>query len=63
MCSINIKVGTITSSSVASAMHSALSAHGWQPKQDADAARMFEGPDNGLSKCKDWTLEENRLMK
>jgi len=44
-------------------MHSALSAYGWQLKQDADAARMFEGPDNGLSKCKDWTLEENRLMK
>ena len=35
----------------------------WQLKQDADAARMFEGPDNGLSKRKDWTLEKNRLMK
>ncbi len=35
----------------------------WQLKQDADAARMFEDPDNGLSKRKDWTLEKNRLMK
>ncbi len=35
----------------------------WQLKGDAQAAKMFKGSDNLLSKRKDWTLEKNKLMK
>jgi acetyl esterase/lipase len=35
----------------------------WQLKGDAQAAKMFKGNDNLLSKRKDWTLEKNKLMK
>ena len=34
----------------------------WQLKGDAEAAKMFKGADNQLSKRKDWTLEKNALL-
>jgi dienelactone hydrolase len=35
----------------------------WQLKGDQQAAKMFKGKDNELSKRKDWTLEKNALMQ
>ena len=35
----------------------------WQLKGDKEAAKMFKGKDNELSKRKDWTLEKNALME
>ena len=34
----------------------------WQLKGDKEAAKMFKGKDNGVSKRKDWTLEKNALL-
>ena len=34
----------------------------WQLKGDLEAARMFKGENNELSKRKDWTLEKNELF-
>ena len=35
----------------------------WQLKGDAQAAKMFKGADNELSKREGWTLEKNALME
>ena len=35
----------------------------WQLKGDAQAAKMFKGTDNELSKREGWTLEKNALME
>jgi hypothetical protein len=34
----------------------------WQLKGDQQAAKMFKGKDNELSKRKDWTLEKNAIL-
>ena len=34
----------------------------WQLKGDAEAAKLFQGPDCGLSHREGWTIEKNALI-
>ena len=56
-CAANFPVGHGGEFSVV-----ALAWLNWQLKGDQQAAKMFKGKDNELSKRKEWTLEKNAIL-